>query len=99
MFAVVYKFDVKPSCERQFEKNWHDMTVEFREIHGGLGSCLHKTDEGKYLAYARWPDRETWAKDKDIANAEAMRLMKESLQGKTETTPLSIENDLLIVER
>lgn len=96
MFAVIYNFDVKPGFEHQFEKNWADMTYEFREIHGGLGSCLHKTDEGKYVAYARWPDRRSWARDKDIKNTEAMRLMKESLQGKTEAIPLNIEKDLLV---
>ena len=96
MFAVIYNFDVKPGFEQQFEKNWTDMTYEFREIHGGLGSCLHKTDEGKYVAYARWPDRESWARDKDIKNTEAMKLMKESLQGKTEAIPLNIEKDLLV---
>ena len=95
MFAVIYNFNVKPGLEDQFEKNWADMTYEFRESHGGLGSGLHKKDDGKYIASARWPDRKTWAKDKKIKNTKAMNLMKESLQEKTEVIPLQIESDLL----
>jgi len=26
---------------------------------GALGSCLHKTEDGSWLAYSRWPDRAT----------------------------------------
>jgi hypothetical protein len=31
----------------------------FREHRGALGSCLHKTEDGLWLAYSRWPDKAT----------------------------------------
>lgn len=38
------------------------MPFEFRDCHGGLGSCLHKEDNGYFIAYARWPSRQLWEK-------------------------------------
>lgn len=96
MFAVIYHCYVKPGREADFEEAWEEMTHEFRDVHGGLGSCLHKTDEGEYLAYARWPDRERWAADKTIVNTEAMARMRDMLRKPTEAVPLSIERDLLV---
>ena len=36
------------------------MTLLIHEYEGSLGSRLHKMEEGKYLAYAQWPDKKTW---------------------------------------
>ncbi|MBC7466704.1 MAG: hypothetical protein H7256_11995 [Bdellovibrio sp.] len=95
MFAVLYKFKIKSGMELQFEKSWEQMTFEFRDVHGGLGSCLHKDDAGHYLAYARWPHREMWAADKKIINTAAMSAMRDCIEESFPSTPLTIINDLL----
>lgn len=96
MFAVIYKFKIKKGLEAQFEKSWADMTHEFRELHGGLGSCLHKDDDGEYLAYARWPNREMWEMKKQIKNTKAMDLMKSSIEKSYSAIPLKILDNLLV---
>lgn len=64
MFAVMYRWRLKAGREEQFADAWAEMTDEFLEVHGGLGSCLHKSDDGLWVAYARWPNRKTWEKEK-----------------------------------
>ena len=71
------------------------MSAEFLDS-TGLGSCLHKADNGEYVAYARWPNRKAWESDKEIKNTEAMNLMKESIEGRHEPIPLEVHNNLLV---
>jgi len=35
-------------------------TEEIRNEMGGLGSRLHRSDDGSWIAYAQWPSRATW---------------------------------------
>jgi len=95
MFAVIYRFKVKPEREKEFEKHWSDMTHEFRNLHGGLGSCLHRADDGLLYAYARWPDRASWEKEKIIVNQLAMNHMRDCMEGSLPAIPLEVINDLL----
>lgn len=64
MFSVIYSFEVKPDSIIPFVTAWKKMTVLLYTREGSLGSRLHKVDETKYIAYAQWPDKETWAKQK-----------------------------------
>jgi heme-degrading monooxygenase HmoA len=80
MFVVMYKFKIKSGMESKFEKAWESMAFEFRDAHGGLGSCLHKDDSGNFVAYARWPNRQLWEKDKEIVNIAAMSAMNECIE-------------------
>jgi len=61
MFIAIYKFQVKPGCETQLEDSWGALTDLIYRHEGSLGSRLHRDEEGSYIAYAQWPDRETWA--------------------------------------
>ena len=95
MFAVIYRFKVKKDHENKFEKSWEAMTYEFRNVHGGLGSCLHKSENGEYVAYARWPNRLTWERKKEIRNTKAMASMKNSIEKSYPAIPIDVCNDLL----
>lgn len=59
MFAVIYRGFVKPEYEKEYQQYWHTIATYFVEYRGALGSCLHKTSEGMWLAYSRWPDKAT----------------------------------------
>ncbi|AAO90963.1 antibiotic biosynthesis monooxygenase family protein [Coxiella burnetii] len=59
MFAVIYRGYVKPNKEKEYRQLWHQIATYFVEKRGALGSCLHKTKEGLWLAYSRWPDKKT----------------------------------------
>ena len=60
MFSVIYTFDVKPGSENDFVEAWSALTELFKEYAGSGGSRLHKSAAGNYVAYAQWPDRQTW---------------------------------------
>lgn len=96
MFAVLYKFKVKAEQEADFGKHWADMTKEFTDVHGGLGSRLHKSDDGSLFAYAQWPNREKWEENKDIVNKTSLKLMQDCLDEPAAFIPLTIVKDLII---
>ena len=60
MFAVLCLFKTKPGQQETFEKAWEGLTQLIYQYEGSLGSRLHKKDAFNYLAYAQWPDRNTW---------------------------------------
>lgn len=67
MFAVIYRGFIYPELEEEYQKLWRQVATYFINNRGAFGSCLHKTAEGEWIAYSRWPDRETrdaaWPKD------------------------------------
>ena len=60
MFAVIYRWQVVPGLEAQFEEGWRRGTERIAAEFGGWGSRLHRTGAGVYVAYAQWPDEATW---------------------------------------
>lgn len=97
-FAVIYRWRLKPGTESSFVAAWEAVTRSIRRDHGGLGSRLHLADDGTILAYAQWPDRESWdalqsAPATDPAASSAMRAcIRERLE------PILLESlsDLLV---
>ncbi len=60
MFSVIYSFQIIPDKEDIFLQAWHDLTVLLYRYEGSFGSRIHKAGEHHYLAYAQWPDKQTW---------------------------------------
>lgn len=60
MLSVVLEFDVVNGQEVEFKKYWLATTEAIYQHFGSLGSRLHKADDGKFIAYAQWPDRQTY---------------------------------------
>lgn len=61
MFVALYEFVVRDGQEQQFRDNWTLLTEGLYQHAGSLGSRLHRCADGRYMAYAQWPDRERWA--------------------------------------
>ena len=59
MFAVIYQSYIKKGREAEYQKAWNTVARYFVEERGAIGSCLHRTSEGLWLAYSRWPDKKT----------------------------------------
>jgi heme-degrading monooxygenase HmoA len=59
MFAVIYQSYLKPGRESDYQKAWRQIANHFVSHRGALGSCLHKAEDGKWIAYSRWPDKAT----------------------------------------
>lgn len=76
-FCVIYRFRVAPDKEDSFVRAWSELTHAIRDQRGGLGSRLHLGEDGVWVAYAQWPDRETWERSRSLetpapAASEAM---------------------------
>ena len=63
MLAVVLEFDVIEGMENKFRKAWIETTDIIYQNFGSLGSRLHKSDNGKFIAYAQWPDLNVYEND------------------------------------
>lgn len=59
MFAVIYQAHIFPGMEEAYQKLWRQIATYFIQHRGALGSCLHKTENGEWVAYSRWPDKAT----------------------------------------
>lgn len=98
MFSVIYKFQVKESLTQQFEENWAELTKLISQHQGGLGSRLHKSDKLTYIAYAQWPDNQTWESEwNDMPEhaKEVSRKMKEACETSETIFELEVVEDLL----
>ena len=98
MFSIIYSFDVKPDSIENFISAWKKMTVLLYTREGSLGARLHRVSVTKYIAYAQWPDQETWAKEKvnlpKSAN-EYQRIMSESCNKINTEYSMELIEDLL----
>ena len=59
MFVAIYQGYLKPGFEEEYQQLWEIIATYFVEKRGALGSCLHRSSEGLWVAYSRWPDRAT----------------------------------------
>lgn len=59
MFAVIYRFKLKPQQEKSYEQYWRTIVNYFVKHRGAIGCCLHKGEDGLWVAYSRWPDKAT----------------------------------------
>jgi quinol monooxygenase YgiN len=59
MLAIIYRFHLKPEQESHYQSAWDILTDYFIKCRGSLGSALHKSENGLWIAYSRWPDRAT----------------------------------------
>ena len=69
MFVAVYWWRVQPGKEDQFRRAWRRGTEHITRIYGSYGSRLHRERDGRFVAYAEWPDETTWQKAFDAKMA------------------------------
>lgn len=62
MLSVILEFDVIEGKEHEFITAWTETTQVIYENFGSLGSRLHTSETGTYIAYAQWPDEDTYRK-------------------------------------
>lgn len=99
MFAVLYRFDVKQGRDDEFIAAWTTVTEALRMVAGTYGSCLHRTPDGTYVAYARWPSREAWSGDYDLppAATDARQRMRDCCSSLATMHELDVVADRLVV--
>jgi hypothetical protein len=69
MFVAVYWWRVHPGKEEQFRAAWRRGTGHITRIYGSFGSRLHRERDGRFVAYAEWPDEAAWQRAYDAKMA------------------------------
>lgn len=59
VFAVIYRAYLIPGRDLEYQQAWKVVAQYFIEEKGAIGSCLHRTSDGMWVAYSRWPDKKT----------------------------------------
>ncbi len=108
-FAVIYRSYVKPEREAEYQKAWQVIAHYFVECRGAIGSCLHRTSDGMWIAYSRWPDQKTrdasWPGDNAPSEElppeirEAITTIKTCIDTKLPEICMEVVNDLLLNEK
>lgn len=98
VLTVIYQWTVKHGFDAQFRAAWREMTLSLRESRGALGSRLHQSEPGKYVAYAQWPSRAVYdqAQAKESANPEAGKKMREAILLSQPAMFQELVDDLLV---
>lgn len=96
MFNVIYRWRIHAGKESQFQKAWMEATHLIRDHRGGLGSRLHQCPDGSFLAYAQWPDQQTWERASSIPLPEntAMGQMKDAVASSEPPIQMTLLKDL-----
>ena len=78
-FCVLYRFRVEPARTDDFVRAWSALTEQIAAQFGGLGSRLHRQEDGLWAAYAQWPSRAAWERASALPSPdpEASAVMRE----------------------
>lgn len=94
MFAVVYRWRIKPGQDQRFTEGWQRVTLAIQQRCGSYGSRLHVAEDGLRVAYARWPDDETRLRC-EHGEVEGAEMMRHSIAESLPELRLVIDVDLL----
>ena len=82
MHAAIYAWKAIPGREERFRAGWRRVTEAIRREHGSFGSRLHRTADGRFVAYALWPSEEAWktAMAAESVDPEGFEMMCDSAE-------------------
>lgn len=98
MFVAIYSFKVKENCEEAFIQSWEDLTKLIYQFENSLGSRIHRKSKNEFIAYAQWPDKETWENSGSNMPEKAnsiRKIMKDSCEEISTIHELEMVSDLL----
>jgi hypothetical protein len=62
MISILLEFEPIEGMEKEFISAWKECTEVIYENFASLGSRLHRSDKGAFIAYAQWPNEDIYAK-------------------------------------
>lgn len=102
MLSVVLEFEPIDGMESEFILAWRECTKVIYENFGSLGSRLHRSTTGKFIAYAQWPNEEVYEHSSEWPEqlVEVRNRMRSLLKGGKPTVlhVLHVEVDLLAAQ-
>ena len=98
MFAVIYRWRIKPELEKQFIESWSEITEYFLGNFNSLGSRLHRGGDGLWYAYAQWRSSEERSfAFQNMPEMPAQEKMKEAIEESFPEIRLETISDFLIL--
>ena len=96
-FAVIYRWRLREGSEARFQEAWATVTRLFLADRGARGSRLHRADDGTWVAYAQWPDRDAWERSGELGpgDPDAMAAMADAIEERFEPVLLEPVADYL----
>lgn len=96
-FCIMYRFKVRPAREADFQSAWGRLTEAYKRDRGGLGSRLHRAEDGLWVAYAQWPTKQMWEDSRNLGppDGTAAALMAEAVEERLDPILLTPAKDLL----
>lgn len=73
MLIIIYSFKPKAGREVELIKLWKKITTSLRNNCNSLGSRLHKASDSEYIAYAQWPNEDTYERAKLFEELDSLR--------------------------
>ena len=100
-FCVIYRWRFEAGSEERGVAAWERLTRAIARECGGLGSRLHRTVEGWFVAYAQWPDEATWQRSQSMASPDpqASDEMASAIVERLPPIRLNVTADLLGLDR
>jgi hypothetical protein len=97
MFIALYRWRVKEEAEGRFREGWRRLTEEIFSRWGSYGSRLHRAEDGTWVAYAQWPDRQAWemSQGQGVVDVEASEMMRRSAEMSHPPILMEVADDLL----
>jgi hypothetical protein len=77
-FARIYRFCLAKDSQSVYQHHWQTISDYYLEHCGALAYALHKTQQGDYVVYARWPNRTTYDASRS-ATLMAQNLLPDSI--------------------
>ena len=98
MFAVIYRWRVKPELERQFVESWSEITEFLVGNFNSLGSRLQRGSDGLWYGYAQWrSSEEREFAFQNMPEMPAREKMKKAIEESFSEVRLEIIADFLIL--
>lgn len=100
-FVVIYRWSVAADKDESFVAAWRRLTALIAERRGGLGSRLHRSADGTFVAYAQWPSEEAWRaaaerNKAEVLDEDAVAAMREAIVERFDEVRLTPVADLLV---
>jgi quinol monooxygenase YgiN len=97
MHAIIYRYHVDSDQAERFQEGWRRCSTAIRSTFGSYGARLHRSEDGLWVAYGRWPSaaaRELHLRKFDFDPASS-DLMRGSIRQELPEIRLEIVEDLL----
>ncbi len=76
MFQVLYRWQLQPGMEQQFQQGWSEIVQRNVNKYGALGSQLSRCSDNWWRSLSYWPSEDHWLAALRIDDSEELARQK-----------------------